>query len=297
MRVLAVLLLFVVGLVGLTSGLGYGPVVVNPEGKQRVALWLGKPTVITEAGVSLAIANTRIAVIEGRWMHLSSEPREIQTRDRELLTVDHYVIWRIADPLIFREAFPESVGGNLTAAEAQIDRQTRSKVREVIGEETLQGVLNQRRTQIMDTITAQMKNELAPKGVAIGDIRINRTELPRRTEENVYARMRSERQRLARKYRAEGDEEARKIRAEADRKRVVIEAEAVRDSEILRGEGDAEATRIYAESYGADPEFYEFVRSLEAYRKTIGAGTTMVLSPNHPFFKMLQSDGELPAGR
>ena len=295
MKSFFVLLLIFVGLGGLASVLGFGPILINREGEQRISLLLGDPTVFIKPGVALAIATTPISVIERRWIHLSSEPREIQTRDRELLTVDNYVIWRIADPLAFREAFPQTVGGDLTTAEAQIDRQTRSIVREVIGQQTLQGVLNANRVEIMDSITTQAQRELVAKGVEVKDVRINRTELPRRTEENVYARMRSERERLARKYRAEGDEEARKIRAEADRERIVIEAEAVRDSEILRGEGDADATRIYAEAYGADPEFYEFVRSLEAYRKTIGVGTTMVLPPDHPFFRVLQSDGKLPA--
>ena len=295
MKSLFVFLLILIGLTGLTSALGLGPIVLNQEGEQRIAYLLAAPTVVTEPGISFAIATTPISVIERRWQHLSSEPREIQTRDRELLLVDNYVIWRIEDPLLFRETFTTTVGGDLSQAEAQIDRQTRSIVRELIGQRTLQEVLNAARKEIMDAITERARSQLVGQGVAVRDVRINRTELPRRTEENVYARMRSERERLARKQRAEGDEDARVIRAEADRERVVIEAEAMRDAQILRGEGDAEATRIYAESYGADPEFYEFVRSLEAYRKTIGVGTTMVLPPDHPFFRVLQSDGNLPA--
>jgi len=120
-------------------------------------------------------------------------------------------------------------------------------------------------------------------------VRINRTELPDDTLANVYARMRTERQRLARKYRAEGDEEGRRLRAEADRDAQVIVAEAQRDADILRGEGDAEAARIYAEAYSADEEFYDFVRSLEAYRKTIGSNTTLVLPPDSEFFRLFGS--------
>jgi membrane protease subunit HflC len=106
--------------------------------------------------------------------------------------------------------------------------------------------------------------------------------------------MRAERQRLARKYRAEGGEEARRIRAEADRQARVIVAEAKRESEVARGEGDAEAARVYAEAYGTDPEFYTFVRSLEAYRKTIGKGTTLVVPPSHEFFRLFESMDATP---
>jgi membrane protease subunit HflC len=121
------------------------------------------------------------------------------------------------------------------------------------------------------------------------DVRINRTELPEGTEKNVYARMTTERQRLARKHRAEGDEKARRIRAEAEREARVIVAEAHRDAEIVRGEGDAAATQIYGEAYGEAPEFYAFVRTLEAYRKTLGSDTTLVTSPRSDFFRFLDA--------
>jgi membrane protease subunit HflC len=123
-------------------------------------------------------------------------------------------------------------------------------------------------------------------------VRINRTELPAPTEENVYARMRTERERLARKERAEGEQEGRTIRAQADRESQVIVAEAKRDAEVERGQGDAEATRIFAEAYSADPDFYSFVRGLEAYRKAIGPRTTLVLSPSSEFFRLLDSAKE-----
>jgi membrane protease subunit HflC len=123
----------------------------------------------------------------------------------------------------------------------------------------------------------------------VADVRINRTELPEATMESVFARMRTERDRLARKNRAEGELDARRLRAEAAAKARVIVAEARRDSEIARGEGDAESTRIYAEAYGTEPEFYSFMRSLEAYRKTIGGKTTLVLSPKAEFFQFFDS--------
>ena len=119
------------------------------------------------------------------------------------------------------------------------------------------------------------------------DVRINRTDLPGGAEANVYARMKTDRERLARKYRAEGEERARRIRADSDKEALIIVANAKREASILRGDGDAEATRIYAEAYSRDPDFYAFTRSLEAYRKTIGEHTTLVISPDTEFFQFL----------
>ena len=149
-------------------------------------------------------------------------------------------------------------------------------------------MLKDKRTEIMNEIAANSRKELEQYGIEVADVRINRTELPQGTEASVFARMKTERERLAKKNRAEGEERARRIRAEADREARVIVANARRDAEISRGEGDAEATRIYAEAYGTDPEFYDFMRSLEAYRKTIDENTTLVLSPDAEFFRFLQ---------
>lgn len=265
--------------------LGIGPVVITREGEQKLVLQFGRPRLqLTKPGLALRIPLVEeVRVFDARLLYLDSDPQQIQTRDEEPLVIDNYVTWRIANPLLFYQTFPRGREG----AEAQIDRTVDADVRDVIGQNTLDEVLTSRRVEIMNTITAQSREALDAFGIVVVDVRLNRTELPPGTEENVFARMRAERERLARKLRAEGDESARKIRAEADRDARVIVAEATRDSEILRGEGDAKAARIYAEAYETDAEFYGFVRSLEAYRKTIGKGTTLVLSPNHEFFRIL----------
>jgi membrane protease subunit HflC len=156
-------------------------------------------------------------------------------------------------------------------------------------------VLKEERRSILEQITQESADAVKRFGVEVLDVRINRTELPRGTEENVYARMRAERDRLARKYRAEGEEQGRAIRAEADREARVIVAKARRDAETERGVGDAESARIYAEAYSEAEEFYAFTRGLEAYRNTLGERTTFVLPPDHEFFKLFQSGGEMPA--
>jgi modulator of FtsH protease HflC len=179
----------------------------------------------------------------------------------------------------------------VSAAEQRIDRVVRDSVSEVITRHTLTEVLKEQRAEIMGAITESARQRLTPLGIQVGDVRINRTELPSGTEESVYARMNTERERIAKKNRAEGEERARRIRAEADREARVIVATAHRDSEIARGQGDAEAARIYAEAYTADPDFYAFTRSLEAYRKTIDGKTTLVISPDTEFFKYFEGQG------
>jgi membrane protease subunit HflC len=149
----------------------------------------------------------------------------------------------------------------------------------------------------MQRITKSASEKLGELGVEIKDVRLNRTEPPAAARDNIYARMQSERERLARKYRAEGEERARRIRAQADREALVIVANATKNSEIMRGEGDARAAAIYAEAYSRSPEFYVFLRSLEAYRKTIDHNTTLVLSPNTEFFQYLQGVEGRDAGR
>jgi membrane protease subunit HflC len=222
---------------------------------------------------------------EGDWLHLSTETLPIQTKEGEQLNIDNYVIWRIDDP----EAFWRAFQGKLDNAMDRIDGVVRDDVRAVIGRHTLGDVLKDSRAEIMREITASSASTLRQFGVEVADVRINRTELPAGAEGSVYARMRTERERLAKKSRAEGDEKARRIRAQAEREARVIVAEGARDAEIAKGEGDARATAIYAEAYGGDPGFYEFVRTLEAYRKTINEDTTLVVSPRSEFFRFLES--------
>lgn len=291
-RLLLILLVLILGCGGLVflGEQGIGPVVVTREGEQKVILLLGDPRdEPTSPGLGFRLPLLEdVRTFDARNLYLNVEPAQIPTRDEERIVVDNYVIWRIEDPLAFLRSFPTG----MRQAESQIDRVVRSDVREVIGRHTVTDVVTGARVQIMQEITKASAEELVGFGIGVIDVRINVTELPPATEQNVYARMRAERQRLARKYRAEGEEEARRIRAEADREALVLVAEARRDAEILRGQGDAESARIYADAYNTDPSFYEFVRSLEAYRKTIGKGTTLVLPPGHQFFRLFESMGE-----
>ena len=294
MRRIAVLVVVLLALFAglLAAGnLGLGPLVVTREDEQKLILLLGEVRRVTHPGLSLRAPLLETAqTYDRRWLYLSTEALPIQTKDGEQLTVDNYVIWRIDDAVRFRRSFP----GGMRDAKERIDRTVRDDVREVIGRHTLTDVLKDSRVAIMRDITKQSRAALSDEGIAIADVRINRTELPEGTEESVYARMKTERERLAKKNRAEGRERARAIRAVADREARVIVANAQRDAEIARGVGDAEAARIYAESYASDADFYAFHRSLQAYRQTIGKGTTLVLSPKAEFFQYFEG---MSAGR
>lgn len=265
--------------------IGVGPVVITHEDEMKLVLLFGSPvSVQKEPGLSLRVPFlSDVRTFDKRYLYSDSEPLPMQTRDAEQPVIDHYVVWRIADPLQFFQSFP----AGMTQAEAQVDRVTRSDVREEIGKRTFAEVVTTARSDVMQAITANSAEELAAFGIEVRDVRINRTELPKSTEENVFARMRTERERLARKYRAEGDEEGRRVRAEADREALVTVAEANREASELRGAGDADAARIYAEAHGTEPEFYGFLRRLEAYKKTIGEKTTLVLPPDNDFFELL----------
>lgn len=295
MRRLALLVILAgVVLLGLVAAAQFdlGPLVITREGEQKIIFRFNEARKVTQPGWALRLGIPvveRVEHYEGRWFYLDTETQSIQTRDGEQLQIDNYVVWRIQDPKQYRTRF----GTGTAKAANRIDRIVRDDVREVIGRHVLGEVLKDRRKEIMAEITTRTREMLAEFGIAVADVRINRTELPAGTEESVYARMKTERERVAKGNRAEGDERARTIRAQADREARVIVAEAQRDAEIARGEGDAESARIYAEAYAEAPDFYAFVRSLEAYRKAIGEGTTLVLSPDSEFFRFLQ--GSEPA--
>jgi membrane protease subunit HflC len=270
------------------------PIVITPEGKQQIVTRFGDVVDETEPGLSWKIPFLdEVKEFERRLLYLNTEQDVIQTKDQERIVVDNYAMWRITDLTAFIASFPRGV----SQAERQMDRVVRAGVREVIARHTLTEVLTDKRTEIMEAIRNGVADSFAETGIAIHDVRINRTELPEAIEKSVHERMRADRERLARKFRAEGEEQARKIRASADRDARVIVANAKGEAQIARGEGDAESTRIYAAAFGEDPKFYAFTRSLEAYRNTIGEGTTLILSPNSEFFEFFIDSGVAVEGR
>jgi membrane protease subunit HflC len=291
--VVFVLLLLVTGLVA-AGNRGIGPVLITREGTQQIILRFGDVINEADPGWSLRVPLLdEVKTFERRLLYLNTAQDVILTKDQERIVVDNYAMWKIDDLTLFISAFPTGT----QQAEKQMDRVVRAAVREIVARNTLAEVLTDKRSEIMESIRNRVADSFSDTGILVHDVRINRTELPEAIEKNVHSRMKADRERLARKFRAEGEEEARKIRASADRDAKVIVANAKGESQISRGEGDAESARIYAAAYGADPKFYAFTRSLEAYRNTIGEGTTVILSPDSEFFQFFVSSGAATDGR
>ena len=214
---------------------------------------------------------------------LSLEPpaEEIILGDQKRIVVDTFTRYRISDPLKFYQALR-----NETNARNQLTQIVSSALRQAMGQIMLPSLLSDERTRLMEAILKEVSDRAAPYGIAVADVRIRRADLPEETSQAIYDRMKSERERQAKELRAQGYEWGQQIRARADRERTVILAEATRQANVLRSQGDTESSRIYNEAYGRDPKFYDFYRSLEAYRKTMADGnTSMVLSPDSEFFQ------------
>lgn len=216
------------------------------------------------------------------------EPLEVTPLDDRRLVVDAFARYRIADVNQFRQAV--GVGG-IPAAERRLDNILRSETREVLGSVSSNDILSTDRAALMLRIRNAAILEARGLGLEVIDVRLKRTDLPSQNLESTFARMRAEREREAADEIARGNEAAQRVRALADRTQVEIVSDAKRDSEITRGEADAERNAIFASAYGADQEFFEFYRSLEAYRGALqGNNSTMVLSPDSDFFNYLKSD-------
>jgi membrane protease subunit HflC len=252
--------------------------------KQAIVLQLGEPLrTVQEPGLYLKLPFVQnVLYFDKRLLHYDASPKELLTRDKQQLVVDNYSRWRIVDPLQFYRTVRNEDG-----AQSRLDDIVYSNVRETLGRHTLRDVVSERRSELMEQVTTKSDRKAREYGIEILDVRIKRADLPEKNEQNVFNRMRTERERLAKKFRAEGDEESRKIRSESDKQVQILIAEARKQAEITRGQGDAEAVRVFAAAYGRDPEFYGLLRTLEAYRKTIGEGTTIILSPDSEFFRLL----------
>ena len=255
-----------------------------PQWMQAVVVQLGDPVrTVQEPGLYVKLPFIQnVLYFDKRLLEYDASPKELLTKDKQQLVVDNYVRWRIHDPLQYYRTLRTESG-----AQSRLDDVVYSNVRESLGRHTLRDVVNERRAALMQEVTSKSDKKAREYGIEIVDVRIKRADLPEKNELNVFNRMRTERERLAKKFRAEGDEEARKIRSEADKQVQILLADARQKAEIMRGEGDALTVKIFADAYGRDPEFYELVRTLEAYRKTIGEGTTLILSPNSDFFRLL----------
>ncbi len=211
-------------------------------------------------------------------------PRQVITSDKKKLIFDNNAQWRIDNPALF-----EITMGRVEEAQKRLDDILYSKMNEKVGKITATSLITDKVLveQMQIDLAKEMTDTMMAYGIEVFDIRVKRTELPQENYDSVYKRMISERQRIAAQYRSEGDEEALKMRSDTDRQIVILLSEARRQAEILKGEGDAEAARIFNDAYGTDPGFYEFYNTLEMYKATVGANTTLVIPSDSPFAQYL----------
>lgn len=266
---------------------GYGPIVITKENEYKVIVGLnGVKADLTQPGWDPTVWKIpfvdRVYTFDRRLRYLNAPPVRVVIANDEKLIVDYFAVWRITQPSLFLRNYPTGE----KAAELRIQEDIKSVVGSTIGGLNLSQLLA--RTEVLSQLHAESSARLENTGVEVIDVRLNRTELPPNAVGAAYAQMREQRTALAREHRAQGDRMAREVRASADRLAVTTLATGRAESERVRGEGDALATRIFATAHQKDPEFYAFVRSLEAYRKTLSRGTTMVMSPEHVFLRNLQ---------
>ena len=268
---------------------GFSSIFIVDETNQVVILQLGKPVkTVTKPGINLKLPfpfQEKIT-FDDRLLEYDSPPEEILSRDKKTLIVDNYVRWKIVDPLQFLKTVQA-----IPTAKSRMDDIVYSELRRELGTHDMVEIITENREEIMDVVTKASNEATLSYGISVVDVRIRRVDLPSQNEESIYARMEAERKRQANKFRSEGEEEAQKIRAATDRDKTIILADAYKEAEKLRGEGDAKAVQIYARSYSADPKFYEFVRTLDAYKKVVDDKTTLVLPSGSKLFKLLM-DGK-----
>ena len=279
MKRLLALALPILTLIGLSS------IFIVDETQQVVILQLGKPVkTITEPGfnVKLPFPLQEKIVFDDRLLEYDSPPEAILSKDKKSLIVDNYVRWKIVDPLQFLKTVQA-----IPTAKSRMDDIVYSELRRELGTHDMVEIITQNREEIMDVVTKASNEATLSYGISVIDVRIRRVDLPAENEESIYARMEAERKRQANKFRSEGSEEAQKIRAATDRDKTIILADAYKEAERIRGEGDAKAVQVYARSYSSDPKFYEFVRTLDAYKKVVDDKTTLVLPSDSKLFKLL----------
>ncbi|HTN61062.1 MAG TPA: protease modulator HflC [Devosia sp.] len=268
--------------------------VVN-ERDQAIVMRFGQITDIrTEPGVYFKIPTDfvdSVQIIEDRLLRYDIANMRVQVSGNAFYQVDAFLTYRISDPRLFRER----ATGALSVAESRIGASLDAALRQVYGLREFNAALSTQRAQMMEETRDLIRPDLANIGIDVVDVRILRTDLDADVSATTFERMRAERLAEAALLRARGQEQAQSLRAIADRQAVEIVAAATRDSEVIRGTGDAERSRIFAAAYGQDEEFFEFYRSMQSYRASLAnTGTTMVLSPKSAFFQYFGSDGALP---
>lgn len=264
----------------------WGSFYVIQEGEQGIVTQFGEYQYsVREPGIypKWPLAN-EVHRMERRILGTDAPPQEYLTLDKKKLVADPVSRWRIVDPLLFHTTVRDESG-----AKARINDIVNSELRREIASHDFGEIIGTARAPMMARVAEAARGRVAAFGIDLVDVRIKRADLPQEVQESVFARMRAERDRSAKRYRSEGHEEAAKIRAETDKTRSILIAKAYKEAQELRGDGDAESVRIYAEAYGKDPDFYAFTRSLEVYEETLSEKDNLVLSTSSELMKHIDS--------
>jgi modulator of FtsH protease HflC len=279
---------FIIALVVVVIGLfllGASPLFTVDITQSAIVVQLGKPVRnITEPGLYVKVPFIQeVTYFDNRLLDYDSQAQDVITQDKKTLLLDNYAKWRIVDPLKVYQNFQTQRG-----ARQRLNDIIYSELRVELGRHDLLEIVADHRADLMKIVTQRSHEKASAYGIEIQDVRIKRADLPEQNEKAVFARMQAERERQAKQYRAEGAEEAQKIRSEAEKDREIILAQAYKESEELRGAGDAKAFKVYAEAYRQDIHFFEFTRSMEAYKKTFKDKSTIVMSPDSEFLHYLK---------
>ena len=252
--------------------------------QNAIVLELQKPKeTITAPGLYFKIPFfQRVKYFSNQLLDNDSSPAEVITKDKKNLLIDNFTMFRIIEPLKFLETVRGEQG-----ARARLDDIVYSELRVEIGQHNLTNIVTGTRDAIMTKVTKEANKKAAEYGLEVVEVRIKRTDLPPEIANSIFNRMRTERERIAMEYRSEGKEEATKIRAETDKEKTILVAEAYKKEQTIRGEGDGMSTKIYADAFRKDPKFYSFMRSMEAYKKSLKTDTTLLMSEDSDFLGFL----------
>ncbi|MBC7312687.1 MAG: protease modulator HflC [Rhizobium sp.] len=275
----------------------YSSVFVVNERQQAVVVRFGQiKAVHSEPGLyfklPFAFADAdRVQYVEDQALRFDLDNIRVQVSGGKFYEVDAFVVYKITDPRRFRE----TVSGDRESAESRLRTRLDASLRRVYGLRGFESALSDARASMMQEVRDDLRVDAESLGITISDVRIRRTDLTQEVSQQTFERMKAERLAEAELIRARGNEEGQRRRAIADRQVVELQAEAQRDSEILRGQGDAERNRVFAEAFGRDEAFFEFYRSMRAYTGALSnTGSTMVLSPDSDFFRFF-NDAQGPA--
>jgi len=274
---------FILPIIILIAATLYFSIFIVKEVNQAIVLQFGDPKrIILKPGLNFKIPFIQnVVFLDKRVLNLDTPPEEVIASDQKRLIVDAFARFQIIDPLKFYISV-----GNERVARSRLSTIINSRIRNVLGQQELQTLLSQDRTKQMALIQEGVNNEAENFGIKIVDVRIKRADLPQANSDAIYRRMQTEREREAKEFRAKGAEMAVTITSTADKEVTVILADAQKQSEIMKGEGDGERNKIFADAFGQDPEFFAFYRAMQAYEKAlIGGETSLILSPDSEFFK------------